>query len=444
MLVNIHFVSQLKKQLKMLLLFAAIAVPGFGQVYSLRQCIDSAVQHNYSVRMSGYDIMQAGEKLLEAKANLLPKLNSSLDYRYYTNLPYQLLPAAVFGGPAGTYKEAQFGVPHNINANVQLTYPLYNPALQSNIKTIQSSAEIAGLQKIKSQEDVALEVSNVYYNAQVIANQILFIDSNIVNSKKLLDLMELLYQQKMAKGTDVEKVNLQLSQLLVQRETAEGQLIQVLNILKYLMGTTQLTTIGVEINPGDTEYSFLEPVEPVEIKIAKKQVALLQTEKTAILKSKLPVINLNGFYGTTGFAKSGSNDFLKFYPLGYAGLQVTMPLYIGNVTKRKIKGKELEIEKAQLKLEMLNDKNNVDRTNISYQLAVAEKNLKMINQQIRLAQTIYSKTLLQQKEGIATLTDVLLADNAVREAQQNYINALVALRRAELEYKKLTGNLLIK
>ncbi len=93
---------------------------------------------------------------------------------------------------------------------------------------------------------------------------------------------------------------------------------------------------------------------------------------------------------------------------------------------------------------MLNDKNNVDRTNISYQLAVAEKNLKMINQQIRLAQTIYSKTLLQQKEGIATLTDVLLADNAVREAQQNYINALVALRRAELEYKKLTGNLLIK
>jgi OMF family outer membrane factor len=121
-----------------------------------------------------------------------------------------------------------------------------------------------------------------------------------------------------------------------------------------------------------------------------------------------------------------------------------MPLYTGNVTKRKIKGKELEIEKARVKLDMLTAKTNVDRTNISHQLTIAKKNLTVINQQIRLAQTIYTKTQLQQKEGIATLTDVLLADNAVREAQQNYINALVVLRKAELEYRKLTGNLLIK
>ena len=130
--------------------------------------------------------------------------------------------------------------------------------------------------------------------------------------------------------------------------------------------------------------------------------------------------------------------------MGYAGVQVIMPLYTGNATKHKIKGKELEIEKATLKLDMVKAKYNVDKTNNVYQLSIAHKNLNTIQQQINLAQTIYLKTLLQQKEGFATLTDVLLADNAVREAQQNYIAALIALRRAELEQQKLTGNLLIK
>ena len=39
--------------------------------------------------------------------------------------------------------------------------------------------------------------------------------------------------------------------------------------------------------------------------------------------------------------------------------------------------------------------------------------------------TIYDQTVLQQKQGTASLTDVLLADNALREAQQNYLNALL-------------------
>jgi OMF family outer membrane factor len=121
-----------------------------------------------------------------------------------------------------------------------------------------------------------------------------------------------------------------------------------------------------------------------------------------------------------------------------------MPLYTGNATKHKIKGKEIEIEKATVKATMLKAKNKVDKLNNTYQLSNAQKNLNSIQQQIDFAQTIYKKTLLQQKEGLASLTDVLLADNAVREAQQNYIAALIALRSAELEQQKLTGNLLIK
>ena len=43
---------------------------------------------------------------------------------------------------------------------------------------------------------------------------------------------------------------------------------------------------------------------------------------------------------------------------------------------------------------------------------------------------------------MANITDLLMADNALREAQQNYIVALIILRKAELEYKRVTGNLI--
>jgi OMF family outer membrane factor len=35
----------------------------------------------------------------------------------------------------------------------------------------------------------------------------------------------------------------------------------------------------------------------------------------------------------------------------------------------------------------------------------------------------------------------LLADNALREAQQNYLNAVIDLLKADLELKKLTGSI---
>lgn len=433
------------KQLLFISLLLILSIQGYTQVLSLQQCIDSAIQSNYTVRMAGYDVMQASEKVSEAKANLLPKINTAVDYRYYSNLPYQLLPAGVFGGPAGTYKEAQFGVPHNINANVQLTYPLYNQVLKATIKTIQTGEEVAVLQKIKSQEDIAMEVSNVYYNAQVLLSQLSFIDSNIANSRNLLGVMELLHQQKMATGTDVQKINLQLTQLLTQKETAESQYSQVINILKFLIGKSQESNFSIEPSSGNyDEFHPLNDNTLTEVKLVEKQISFLQTEKNAIQKSKLPVINLNGFYGTSGYAKTGSNDFLKFYPLSYAGVQAIMPLFTGNGTKRKIRGKEIEIEKAEVKLDMIKEKYDVDKLNNGYQLNISKRNLTTIQQQINLAANIYQNTLLQRREGLATLTDVLQADSAVREAQKNYIDALVALRRAELENKKLTGNLLIK
>ena len=82
--------------------------------------------------------------------------------------------------------------------------------------------------------------------------------------------------------------------------------------------------------------------------------------------------------------------------------------------------------------------------NVKMQLLVAIKSVKTSEEQIQLAQLIYDQTLLQNQEGTANITDIILADNSLREAQQNNLNSIIEYMKANLELKKLTGNLLIK
>lgn len=437
-LVNIHKHT--------LLLFLIIGVHTVkAQVWAMQQCIDTAQVHNKNLQMSRNNIAIGEQKEKEAKANLIPKVTANADYKYFTNLPYQLMPLSTFNptAPEGQFKEAQFGVPHNINANLQLSMPLYNPQVYGAIQTTKIASELTKLQYQKTEEQIYFEISNLYYNAQILHHQLAFIDSNLINAEKLLKNMQLLNEQLLAKGTDVSKVKLQVSQLTTQKETIKSKYEQVLNALKFAMGISIEQNLQIEPNIQYHNTNEYTPASTLDIRIIKTQNRLLSSELSTLNKSRfLPSLNLIGMYGTTGFGYDKQpNDFLKFYPIGFAGIQLSYPLFNGTVTQRKINQKRFEILNSEIQFELNTEQNNMQVENAKLQIMVTKKSVETTTEQIELAQTIYEQTLLQQKQGTANLTDVLLADNALREAQQTYINAVIEYLKADLELKKLTGNI---
>ncbi|MFZ1659879.1 MAG: TolC family protein, partial [Flavobacteriales bacterium] len=82
--------------------------PVHAQVRSLQQCIDSALVHEHRIKIADADERIADEKLREARGGMIPKLRAGADYKYYIDLPYQLMPATVFGGPSDVYRAIQF------------------------------------------------------------------------------------------------------------------------------------------------------------------------------------------------------------------------------------------------------------------------------------------------------------------------------------------------
>jgi OMF family outer membrane factor len=430
------------------LIFFSILIIGWNssqaqEVWTLKQCIDTAEVHNKTLQINRNNIAISEQRKKEAQANLIPKITANADYKYFMELPTQLMPMNALNPqvPEGQFRDLQFGVPHNINASIQLAMPLYNPQVYGAIENTKIAIEITQLQYQKSEEQVLYDITTLYYNAQILKHQLVFLETNFENTSRLLKNMQILKEQLLAKGSDVSKVQLQAEQLATQKENVNNKYISILNALKLNMGVALETEISVE-----SVISFQTSLEyssktTLDIRLIQTQNRFLNTELSTLNKSRfLPSLNLIASYGTTGFGYNKSpNDFLKFYPIGFAGIQFSYPLFNGTVTQRKINQKKLEISNNELQVQLMNDKNKMEIENSTRQKNVAQQTVLNTEKQIALAQTIYDQTIIQQKQGTASLTDVLLTDNALREAQQNYLSAVIDYLKADLELKKVTG-----
>lgn len=415
------------------------------EAWTLEQCIDTALAHNKNLQVNRNSISLSQERVKETKANLIPKIIANADYKYFIELPYQLMPVSALDPqvPEGKFREIQFGVPHNISANVQLAMPLYNPQINGGIQISKIAVEISELHYKKTEEQVLFDITTLFYNAQIIKHQLDFLANNLINTNKLLKNLQLLHEQLLAKGSDVNKVKLQADQLTTQIEIAGNNYEQVLNALKLNMGIALDTQMEIETDIALQQIDSYTTQTNTEIQLIQIQNKLLNSElKTLNQSSYLPSLNLIASYGTAGFGyDKNPNNFLKFYPVSFAGVQLSYPLFNGTATQRKINQKKWEIKNNELQVQLIEDKTKMEIVNAKRQRKTAILTVTNTENQNRQAQAIYEQTLLQKNHGTANLTDVLLADNELRQSQQNYLSAIVDFLKADLMLKKLTGNL---
>ena len=435
-LVNAH------KLFIILVALISYASNSVAQIWSLQECIDTAMVNNSQLQISRNNQAIGQEQRKEAQSNLIPKVSLNADYKYFMDLPYQIMPTSAFGGPEGQFKEIQFGVPHNVGASVQASLPLYNPKIVGGIKTAQLANELTDLQYQKTEEDVLFEISNLYYNAQIIHHQLLFIDSNLTNANSLLQKIELLNQQLLAQGSDVSKIQLQIAQLKTKKKAGETQYQQILNALKFYIGLPLDKNLKIE---DDIKHQIIENYtvnNSIDIALIKARNRLIKSELNTLQNTRfIPSLSAFGSYGVSGFGYTEKpNEFFDFYPVGFVGLQFNYPLFNGMVTKRQVNRKALEINNNQIQLNMLEAQNEMQLENAKSQKMVAQEAIDNTDSQVALAQNIYQQTIIQHREGTASLSDVLLADNELRTAQQDYLTAIIDYLKADLDLKKITGN----
>ncbi|MBK6754685.1 MAG: TolC family protein [Flavobacteriales bacterium] len=424
------------------LLVTLLAAQGSAQIMTLEQCVDSALANDRRVRMAALDEEMSTLRIGEAKAGLIPKVRGAAEFRHYTDLPYQLMPSSFFGGPEGAYRAVQFGTTQNINANLQAQMPLYDPQVWGGIQMAREGDRIVGLQGERTREAVVLEVSNVYYNLQIMNARLAFLDSNVVNAEDLVRNTELLHDQALARASDVDRLRLQHAQLLTQRERARSQYAQAMDALRMLIGVP--VDAPLEVTAPEAVLYTTAPTARLGtgVRTAEQAMRLKTAELQLVKRSRIPSLNATGLYGTTGFGPIGAEDRYDYYPIGYFGVQLQVPIFQGTVLGKRIKGKELELEHATLQRDVALERDALEHRAALRDEALARRTLADSEAQLELADRIRRSTLLQHGQGVASLSDIVLADQAFWDAQQNYINALVDLRKAQLELARINGTLL--
>lgn len=426
-------------------LLAALLIslaPVQAQIMSLQQCIDSALVHEHRIKIADADERIADERLREARGGMIPKLRAGADYKYYFDQPYQLMPATIFGGPPDTYRAIQFGTPQNVTANLALQVPIYEPTAIGTIQVNKEAAVVAGIQSERTREDVVLEVSAVYYNAQIVQSSLAFIDSNLVNAEELVRSVSLLHEQALARGTDVDRMKLQRDQLKTQQEQVRSQREQVLDVLRIFMGLPADAPLAVAAVEPVTDEPVAGSGTTTAMRLADQSLRLRTAKLGLMQKARYPSLSGQGFYGTTGFGTIGPDDRFDFYPTSFLGLQLQVPLFQGTIVQHKIKAERFELEKAEEQRAALKDREGMERRAAERQFTVAQGTVVNAEAQLELAGRIRSNTVALHKQGLAAISDLVMVHQAHREAQQNYLDALVDLRKAQLELQRLNGGLL--
>lgn len=444
------FLSKRMKTTHWILSIALILVAKIAQAQDLTldQLVDQALKTNQDVQVSRLNERQTETQLAQVKANARPQVNLTGDYKRYIKIPGQVVPASAFGGPEGTYSVLAFGLPYNLSTSVQVTQALYNPALGLGLKIAKLNQNVSDLQTVKTKEDVAYQVSTTYYNLQTVSAQLAFLQSNLVASDRLIKLTDLLFKNKLSQGIDVDRLRINRTQYQTQLESQRATYQQLVNMLKYLTGTPQSDSLRVkaDIDQTATAPTTLgdQPINRTDLLLLDRQKSINELNQQNTKAGFLPTLSAYGTANSTIYATGGDNSYLKNVPGYWFGLQLNWSIYDGSARKAKLAQQKIENRSYAVQLDQTRESVTMDVTNSRTRFQVEQRNLDASRGQVGLAEKVYTQTQLQFKEGTASLTEVIQAENALREAQNNYLTTLVNLRSAELDWKKATGNLITK
>jgi outer membrane protein TolC len=435
---------RLRKSFLLALVFSSALVSA--QQLTLDQLVEKALVHNQSVQVSQLSEAQTQARIQEVKAGARPQVGLSGDYKRYLKIPGQVVPASAFGGPEGQYQVLAFGLPYNLSTTLQVAQPLFNPSVSIGLKAAKVSQEVASLQTRQTKEEVAYNVSVTYYNLQTVSQQMTFLSSNLAATERLIKVTDLLYQNQLSQGIDVDRLRITHTQSKTQLATLEASYQELNNALKFLTGTPQTDSLSVQLAittegavasalPGQT-------VNRTDLLLLNRQQTLNTLNQRNTKAGFIPTLTAYGVANSTFFGQGGENGVFKHAPGYWAGLQLNWNIYDGSARRAKLSGQKIESEQLALQTQQAQESISMEVNNARNKFTVQQGNLAASQEQVTLAEKVYTQSQLQFKEGTTSLTEVIQAENALREAQNNYLATLVNLRTAELDWKKATGTII--
>jgi outer membrane protein len=361
-----------------------------------------------------------------------------------------------------TYVEqGQFKSFIGVSAQQPLLKGLTHGAPQASIRSAFEDRIIAFHEYRRQLMAAVTQAETAYWNL-AFAQQVLRMDSDSV--KVAQDLLQTAREAALVgrmSDLDVREAEAELASREATREDGELSLNEALRQLRLLVGgSRQAESQGmVAADPlvadegrqwdaaaeGGRFQEWAQRAQPdymIESEQVQKENVLVGLQKD----QALPELNLTGSYGYTGLGGTpqDSLDILgsQSYPTWTVGLELRMPLLLGVKQRNDLEVEELKRELAAVRLAAIRQQMTDTIASLVQGIATLRAHVDNQHKVVEVKRDLLDVQTARLREGTAGLLEVYNAEDALRQARQRELEAVVRYRRAMMDLERASGSVL--
>ena len=419
---------------------------------SLQQALNDGLKGNLDIQKSELGSEGIDAQINAAFRSYMPQLTASGSVtRLFLNDPtmvpnYPMWIGALAGAPGFDPNNAFLEIPINwgVTGDIKLTQFLYVPQALTGIAMAKKGKEIDAIGKMELREGIIYGISMQYWTIVYMEENLDVLQKSMDNLGKTREVIAAMVGQGIAKKSDLNTMDINLSSLSTQMDNLKVQIQTQKDALLQIMGRTP----GEEIiltNRLDVEARKIDEISgnplqsSVTLKRMEQQVKLQEMQIDFTRQEIYPNVVAFASYGTQSGGEKISDIPDNFSDNGMVGISVTIPIFDG--LSNRAKRTHARIQKQQLEIDMEKQRLALQATYESAKSTLENARTLVVRNKAnaKLAEENYFMKELEYKEQVAPITDLLTADNNMQTARSSVISALYTEKTAELALEQVLG-----
>jgi len=428
------------KQVSLIILSCLLLLPAgmkaeddMPKQWTLRNCIDYALEHNITIRRNRINVESTQEDVKTAKADFLPSLSGNISQRI-VNRPNSASGTIISGDNITTSEsKTSYNGSYGIDAN----WTVYNGNKRVNtLKQQQLNSRVAELTVDESENSIEENITQLYVQILYSAEAVKVNESTLEVSRKEFERGQELFNAGSIASSDLAQLEAQVSndnyQLVTSQTTLQNYKLQLKQLLE-LDGDFEMdlflpplddSSVLIPLPTKDDVYQTALNLRP-EIESSKLNIEASDMNIKIARAGYIPSLSLSAGIGTTN---ANGNDFsfseqVKQNWNNSIGLTLSIPIFDKRQTKSAVNKAKLQRQTSEL--DLMDNQKTLYKTIESLWLSAnsAQQQYVAATQKLKSTQASYALVSEQFNLGMKNTVELLTEKNNLLSAQQETLQA---------------------
>jgi len=428
------------KQVSLIILSCLLLLPAgmkaeddMPKQWTLRNCIDYALEHNITIRRNRINVESTQEDVKTAKADFLPSLSGNISQRI-VNRPNSASGTIISGDNITTSEsKTSYNGSYGIDAN----WTVYNGSKRVNtLKQQQLNSRIAELTVDESENSIEENITQLYVQILYSAEAVKVNESTLEVSRKEFERGQELFNAGSIASSDLAQLKAQVSndnyQLVTSQTTLQNYKLQLKQLLE-LDGDFEMdlflpplddSSVLIPLPTKDDVYQTALNLRP-EIESSKLNIEASDMNIKISRAGYIPSLSLSAGIGTTN-ANGNNFSFSEQVKQNWnnsIGLTLSIPIFDKRQTKSAVNKAKLQRQTSEL--DLMDNQKTLYKTIESLWLSAnsAQQQYVAATQKLKSTQASYALVSEQFNLGMKNTVELLTEKNNLLSAQQETLQA---------------------